>query len=87
MFGCVDSNTGNSDLNQMIKITSHSITDVIEFSVQISQANQVAVSHVTRVAVVVYIAWIGGNKSNYFDRIELLFFLSYRHRKDIDREE
>jgi hypothetical protein len=57
VFGCVHSNSSYSDLDELIEITGDFLTDVVQSPVQISQAVQVAISHVGRVVVVVDIAF------------------------------
>jgi hypothetical protein len=56
VFGCVNSNSSYSDLDELIEITGDFLTDVVQFPVQISQADQIAISHVGWVTVIVDIA-------------------------------
>jgi hypothetical protein len=56
VFGCVNSNSSHSDLDELIEITGDLLTDVVQFPIQISQADQITISHVGWVAVIVDIA-------------------------------
>ena len=53
MLRSVDTNTGHTKIDKVVEITSHCIANVVQSSVQVRQTNQVAVSDVIGVSIVV----------------------------------
>jgi len=52
VFGSINPEAHNSDIDEMVEITCHHISDVLGRSVQICQAYQVTVTDLIRVSVV-----------------------------------
>lgn len=54
----VDADAGHSDGAQMVEILGHFLSNVGQFAVEVSQTDQIAVSHVVRVPVVVHVTFL-----------------------------
>ena len=70
MFGSIDSNTGNTEINQMVEIARNCIPNVVQFPIEISQTDQEAVSYIVWVIIVIYGTW--GERLLSIDQFEFI---------------
>ena len=56
-FSSVNPEAHDSDVDEMVEITSNHHPDVIRSSVQVCQSNQVTVAHLVWISVVVDVTW------------------------------
>ena len=58
MLGSINTNTSYTNLDEMIEISCNFFSDVVKSSVQISQSNEVAVTDVVWVTIVIDITYL-----------------------------
>ena len=58
MFGCIYPEARNTDVNQITEVVCNFLPDARTGAVQIREANQVAVAHILRVAIIVHITYV-----------------------------
>ena len=53
VFSCVDADTCNAEIDQIVQVTSYGIPYVIESSVKIGQTDQIAISNDFGISVII----------------------------------